>query len=186
MGHDSWWRFDLVAQISGAVQGGDVLTNRIEAYGDSPDDVEPDYGNNKFELPITILGPRFEVSKTYESSRVPGTVVTYTVTVTNVGTEAATNVVVTDALPAGLTYGGSDGAFDGSDVSWTFGTMAAHGGTASGWFRATLPSTAGLEIVNDDYGVRGCDQGVSGPAGAPVRFTVESRRVILPLVLRNA
>jgi uncharacterized repeat protein (TIGR01451 family) len=54
MGHDSWWRFDLVAQISDTVQGGDVITNRIEAYGDSPDDVEPDYGNNVFELPITI------------------------------------------------------------------------------------------------------------------------------------
>jgi uncharacterized repeat protein (TIGR01451 family) len=58
MWSESWWRFDLIAQISDDVWGGDVLVNRIEAYGDSPGDVEADYENNVFELPISILGPR--------------------------------------------------------------------------------------------------------------------------------
>jgi hypothetical protein len=49
-----WWRFDLVARIADTVHSGDVLINRIEVYGDSPSDAEPDYANNVFELPITI------------------------------------------------------------------------------------------------------------------------------------
>ena len=57
---EMYWSFDIVVQISDTVESGDVLTNRIELYGDSPYDVEYDWTNNAFELPVTILAPRFE------------------------------------------------------------------------------------------------------------------------------
>ncbi|MGD2146333.1 MAG: hypothetical protein PVH41_06550 [Anaerolineae bacterium] len=58
MWSESRWRFDVVAQITDTVRGGDVIVNRVEAGGDSPGDIEPYYDNNVFELPITLLGPR--------------------------------------------------------------------------------------------------------------------------------
>jgi uncharacterized repeat protein (TIGR01451 family) len=167
---DNWWQFDVVAQITGPVQDGDVLVNTVEAWGDSPNDIEPDEANNVFELPLTIQAPDFQVDKSYEGSAVAGTSVTYTLVVTNVGAETGTNVVLSDTLPAGLTYGGGDGTFDGTDVTWSLGTVAANGGTASGWFSATL-ACAGA-VSNEDYGVASSDQGVTSLDGDPVSLTI--------------
>jgi uncharacterized repeat protein (TIGR01451 family) len=184
MWDDSTWYFDLVARIADTLEGGDVITNVIRAYGDSPYDVEPFWDNNVFELPITVLDPKFEVGKVYESSRVAGSAVTYTLTVTNTGSHAGTNVVLSDTVPAHLSDVHTDGALGGGDVVWTFSRIPA-GGTATGWFSAKLPYTPDLTIVNDAYGVRGSDQGVTSPAGAPVSFTVEPIHIFLPLVMRN-
>ena len=75
----------------------------------------------------------------------PGSTLTYTVTVTNAGTGAAKNVVVTDAIPDNTSYvdnsmktdtvtadddDDADGAaYTGTSVIWTFSTMDADGGT---------------------------------------------------------
>ncbi len=172
MGANSSWQFDLVAQISDTVQIGDVLTNVVAAYGDSPNDVEPDWHNNLFELPVTILGPVFQVDKTYQSSRVAGTAVTYTLTVSNTGAEAGTNVTFSDTLPAGLTYGGSDGAFDGTTITWTVASIAPYTGTASGWFSASLACSG--TITNDTYRVVSSDQRASSGPGPAVSLDIVS------------
>jgi uncharacterized repeat protein (TIGR01451 family) len=57
MWNSTSWHFDLVVQISEKVKVRDVLVNRIEAFGDSPDEVEFDWTNNVSTLPVTILGP---------------------------------------------------------------------------------------------------------------------------------
>jgi uncharacterized repeat protein (TIGR01451 family) len=57
-----------------------------------------------------------------------GTQVSFTVTVTNNGSDTATGVVVTDSLPVGLTYvssTASQGTYVGS--TWTAGTLASGG-----------------------------------------------------------
>jgi uncharacterized repeat protein (TIGR01451 family) len=188
MWSNSRWWFDVVVRITDTVESGDVLTNVVEAYGDSPGDVEIDWENNAFELPVTILNPKFEIGKVYESSRVAGEVVTYTITVTNVGNEVATGVVVSDTIPDYLT----DATVGGGTLQlpyawWVLGPIAAGGGTATAQFTATLPLTAGLAITNDAYYVVTSDQGVSGPIGAPVSFEVKSTEthVYLPLIMRN-
>ena len=66
-----------------------------------------------------------------------GTVVTYTLTVTNSGDAAAHSVLLSDTLPAGLVYGGGDGTFAGGVITRTFDALPASGGASSGWFRAT-------------------------------------------------
>ncbi len=183
---ENWWRFELVAQITGDVEDGDVLVNTVEAYGDSPEEVEPDYANNAFDLPLTVLAPVFDVGKAYETEGLTGGVVTYTLTVTNNGSAEATNVVLRDTLPAGLTYGGGDGAFDGSEVTWTLASIPAGGGTATAWFWATLPDEEGT-ILNDAYRVASSDQGVDSPNGPPVSFEVTraKRYIYLPIVIKN-
>jgi hypothetical protein len=54
MWSDSTWQFDIIARITDTVEGGDVLTNRIEAYGDSPYDIEPYYDNNVSSATVTL------------------------------------------------------------------------------------------------------------------------------------
>ncbi len=59
------------------------------------------------ELAIVKLQDSNSFSKT-DSLVQPGDLITYTVVVTNVGASSASNVVITDAIPAGVTYvGGS-------------------------------------------------------------------------------
>ena len=121
-------------------------------------------------MPVTILNPKFEVGKIYESSAVAGTLVTYTLTVTNMGTEAGTGVVLSDAVPVNLTYQGSDGTLTGGDVVWNLTSIAADGGTASGWFQGLLPCSG--SVTNDDYRVVGSDQGVASSVGPAVSLAV--------------
>ncbi|MCA9145232.1 MAG: DUF11 domain-containing protein [Planctomycetales bacterium] len=59
--------------------------------------------------------------------------VTFTVTVSNAGPSSATNVVVQDSLPAGLTFVSStpsQGTFDNATGQWAVGTMVS-GGSAT-------------------------------------------------------
>jgi chitodextrinase len=99
--------------------------------------------------------------------------------VENVGNEPATGVTFADTLPDDLTYVDSDGAWDGTDISWSAGDLAAGGGTASGWFSATLTCEAGVQIANNAYSVTS-DQGAT-TAGAPVAFTTLAPTIQLSL-----
>ena len=47
---DSTWTFDLVVRIDEAIPPGEPLLNVIEAWGDNPNDIDPNPGNNYFEL----------------------------------------------------------------------------------------------------------------------------------------
>jgi hypothetical protein len=46
MWSESLWTFEITARIDDTVPYGAVMTNTIEAYGDNPDEVEPDWSNN--------------------------------------------------------------------------------------------------------------------------------------------
>jgi len=184
---DGWWNeIYLTVQVTDTALGGDSFPNQVEIASSNPvSDVEPYASNNADTATLTLYDPLFAVGKTYEGD-VAGKVVTYTLTVTNSGPEAGTNVLLSDALPANLTYGGSDGVWTGTAITWSL-SVAANDGTATGWFTATLPITDGLTITNDTYYVVSSDQGVSSPMGAAVSFEVQPDReyVYLPLVMRN-
>jgi uncharacterized repeat protein (TIGR01451 family) len=169
MWSSSSYEFNLTVQLDESVQGGDVLVNTIEAYGDSPTDIDPYLANNLFELPVTVLAPAFEVSKTFQSSQVAGMPLRYDLSLANTGNLPATDVVLVDPLPAEVTFGGSDGSFALGQVSWQIPSLEA-GATITGWITGTLTCEAGVQVVNQDYGVTQSAQGVTAD-GAPVSFT---------------
>jgi MSHA biogenesis protein MshQ len=108
----------------------------------------PGTGSNSFQSQCgpNIVGGSTDmsVSKTVSPSTVvKGTNVTFTLTVVNNGTGAASNVLVNDPLPAGFSYVSSSatvGTYASSTGVWTIGNMAV-GATA------TLTLTATTTLV---------------------------------------
>jgi uncharacterized repeat protein (TIGR01451 family) len=109
----------------------------------------------------------------------------YTIRVTNLG-QRATNLVVTDTLPAKVEYvpasatGG--GELMGDLLRWTIPVLEPGESRTIG-FRVTV--LGGSRVVNDRYGTR-CAEGAIG-IGAPVVTPVgdDAGEIYLPLVLRG-
>lgn len=80
-----------------------VYTNSVVATADN----EIDPTNNEDEVNVEVESPEssVSVSKTADVTHVaPGGTIVYTITVTNAGPGSASDVVVTDQLPAGTTF----------------------------------------------------------------------------------
>lgn len=149
----------LTVRITDTATGLDIFTNWAEVASDQPiSDTEPYYDDNSNYYDVAIALPYFEIGKDYASSLVAGMSLTYTITVTNVGNEMGTGIIVTDALP--LEVGGSV-------ASWDIASLAAYGGVTQVMTNVTLPCTAGAAFTNQWYRVATSDQGVTsdwGPA----------------------
>ena len=175
MGSGDWNDYVVTVRVTDTAKRGDLFTNTVRIASDNPiSDREPFYNNNIFTYTVMVPTSIFQIGKVVAGNRAAGTVVTYTVTVTNAGNEEGSGVYVTDTLPSGLSYGGGNGAFNNGIVSWPLWTVAPNGGTTSGWFYGTLTCAAGTNVVNQDYGVRRNDQGVRNSVGAPMTLTVLS------------
>jgi uncharacterized repeat protein (TIGR01451 family) len=75
-------------------------------------------------------GIDLQISKTAERAEVvPGGVVTYTLTWDNIGLGSVSNVVVTDTLPVGITFGGATPApstINGQALTWNLGPASTN------------------------------------------------------------
>ncbi len=164
-----WNEIYLTVRVADTATGLDTFTNRVEIASDQPiSDTEPYYDNNSDSYEVAVALPHFEVGKGYESSRVAGTPITYTLAVTNVGNEAGTDVVLTDSVPAGLSDIATDGSYVGGEITWELGTLEGGDGTGDGWFSGVLPCSG--TVTNDDYGAVS-DEGVAA-TGAAVEVEV--------------
>jgi uncharacterized repeat protein (TIGR01451 family) len=201
---NGWWD-DLIVtvHVTDTVGLTNWLTNTAQiATTDPANDVEPNTANNTSVLVTPLAHPQFEIGKVAETNRVAGTVVTYTLTVTNVGTSAGTDIVVLDQVPANVTFGGSDGTFDNGVITWTLPNLApqslhrqaqpaSHTLTVvpsrvyvpiviwtlfsyNVWFSSTLSCTAGNTVANVEYRVASSAQGVTTSNGLPVSFGIEA------------
>ncbi len=112
--------------------------------------------------------PDLELTKQVDNTApVTGTNVTYTLTLSNVGTTDGTGVEVTDLLPAGLSFVSavpSQGGYDGGTGIWTVGTVgtttpatlsitalvSATTGTISNTAEVTTSTTADLDSTPND------------------------------------
>ncbi|NBU42258.1 MAG: DUF11 domain-containing protein, partial [Planctomycetia bacterium] len=99
-------------------------TNEAVVRSTTPD---PDPDNNRGSSTVTPLQADLAVFKTADAIQpTVGELVTFEITVANYGPDTATNVTVSDPLPAGLTFvsaTASQGAFDAGTGIWTVGTV---------------------------------------------------------------
>ncbi len=121
------------------------------------DQFDPSLGNNQASVTETPQQADLHLAKTVDNPRPRvGDTITYTVTLTNLGPNTATSVVVRDTLPAGLTFVSatpSQGTYDPGTGIWTVGTVAP-GSAPTLRLRATVTSatpvtnTAGITDVD--------------------------------------
>ncbi len=101
------------------------LTNVVSLTSSDQPDTNPD--DNTASATVTPQLADLMLTKTVDSTKVDfGGIATYTITLTNAGPDIATNVAVSDQLPAGLEYVSSSatqGAFASDTGIWTVGTV---------------------------------------------------------------
>jgi uncharacterized repeat protein (TIGR01451 family) len=91
--------------IACSTPDGTLLVNSATASGtDAGGGAEANLANNGATASTVVQAPRLQITKTANGTGLAGEAIGYSLTVSNVGSGAATNVVVRDVLPAGLYY----------------------------------------------------------------------------------
>lgn len=92
--------------------------------------------------------PELTITKKGPTAAVEGASINYTLTVTNSGGLAATNLIMNDTIPTGATYI-SGGTKNGNDVTWSISSLAP-GAAVQRSFTVTASSGT---VINDNYSV---------------------------------
>ena len=114
-----------------------------------------------------VRQPILVISKTGPDKRYLGRSIDYEITVTNKGDTAATDTVLTDTIPAGVTAvkASGGGKVSGSSVVWNIGSLPA--GATKTVSVSYTPTTAGT-ISNTAKATAVCAEGVSASAKTEV------------------
>lgn len=125
----------------------------------------------------TGTAPDLAISKAGPATALAGEPITYTLTITNSGATAASNLTVVDTIPTGATYV-SGGTPSGDTVTWTIPSLAGSGAVTQTRFVVTAPAT----IRNSDYFVTAA--GGHSASGSPVVETqiVDARAEVTPIL----
>jgi uncharacterized repeat protein (TIGR01451 family) len=126
-----------------------TITNNVTVSSDTPD---PD-GNNNDTSEDTAVNTEADLSVTKSDSPDPvdaGQNLTYTIMVSNAGPSDAQNVVVTDTLPAGVTFVSTNGCQNDPNgiPACTFGTITA-GGSNQYTVTVTVDSSTTGTLTNN-------------------------------------
>jgi large repetitive protein len=131
-------------------------------------------------LPIAVGAPRLTIQKAASvASANPGGTITYTITYANDSPVAVTNAVITDVLPAGLTFVSSPtGVYNGgtNTITWNAGSLGAGDGPFTVSFVATVdnpyPNAAAVPLVN----TASIDSDQTAPANASTSTYIAAPR----------
>jgi uncharacterized repeat protein (TIGR01451 family)/fimbrial isopeptide formation D2 family protein len=152
-----------------------ALVNRVTVADDGANGPDPTPEDNAdSDIDIVQASRDLELTKDDGLTVVTtGQTATYTITVTNVGNQAAAGVTVTDTLPAELEFVSCTPACDSSalpTVTWNLGTVAGGGATVSLTLVATIvdPAPAGAEEITNPATV---DDATPGPDPTPENNT---------------
>ena len=177
--------------IQATVASPNAQTNTAAvSHSDQPD---PTTANNTASATATPQQADLVLTKT-ASTATPaiGQSFSWTVTVSNSGPSAATNVTATDVLPAGVTFVSStpsQGTYNSGTGLWTIGTLA---NGASATLVITVTSSAPAAVTNsasvthsDQFDPNGGNSAAASPVaiGNPVVPAVPSLTPLMLLVL---
>jgi uncharacterized repeat protein (TIGR01451 family) len=149
----------IITATVDADTGGTTIVNAAGVT--SVDQADSDSADNSASASITVQLVDLAVAKTTDdASPYVGGTITYTVTATNNGPDAATNVVITDPLPTGVTYASdtpSQGSYVSSTGVWTVGDLA-NGASATLIITATVDTGTGDTTISNEASVTSVDQ----------------------------
>jgi len=131
----------------------------------SSDQVDSNATNDSGSVDINPVGIDLEILKVAsDASPEEGDTITYTITVTNLTTQSATNVTVSDVLPAGVTYVAASASNAGAytagtrTLDWSIGTVA-QGSPVSLTYDVTIDTgSATLGVLSNNASISGLDQ----------------------------
>ena len=139
---------NLVASVDSGTSGTTLTNTTTAAIGDQSD---PNLVSDDLSESITIKSESDIALTKIVDNATPneGDIITYTITVTNKSGATATNLVVTDALPSGLTYGiVTPSIGNWTAPNWSVGTLAP-GVTETITIQALVTAgSQGLTLVN--------------------------------------
>lgn len=171
--------------IGGELPSGGTQTIQIDwaATGNLPGDTYNNIGFSRAThtqlkmtsaaSPVLTIGPLVSIAKVADHLvHGIGTDAQYTLTVSNTGTVDAADAVVTDILPAGLTFvSASDGGTydtDSRTITWTGLTVPAGGATSVTMIATVGADQAGQTIVNPaGVTIPGCETACVAPPATP-------------------
>jgi uncharacterized repeat protein (TIGR01451 family) len=138
---------------------------------------------------LAVTAPQLSITKTVATAHPTvdlGEVVTYTFSLSNTGSGAATGVIITDVLPTAVNFGGfvqQNGAAYGSGaITWS-GSLNA-GASATVIFTATVKTDRALHGTNVSNSVQ-FTSGNDGSGSANAAFAIVNRYFIyLPFIKR--
>ncbi|MCO5044277.1 MAG: hypothetical protein M9935_03215 [Kiritimatiellae bacterium] len=142
-------RLTITARVD-YTSGGWIITNTVALTGSNRPDTNA--ANNTASAVVTVRGLDISLNKTVNDP-LPDVaeLITYTITVTNHGPDSATSVVVTDSVPAGVTFSNASatiGSYNPTSGLWSIGSMAS-GAVARLILTARVDNaSAGLVITN--------------------------------------
>ncbi len=178
----------VIEAVVGMDQGGMTLTNTVSNTQDQVDsDLTPDDASETIVVTSSDLVTVKTVSNATPNE---GDTITYTLAVTNNGPSDATNVSLTDLLPAGVTYVSDDqgGAYNSGSGIWTIGSISSSA-TATLTITATVDvDTAGMSITNTTTAATG-DQTDPTTDGDILEATIDVDNytdIVLTKVVDNA
>jgi uncharacterized repeat protein (TIGR01451 family) len=160
-----------------------TLVNRATVTGTTPPPTPIVVSATSNIHSLVVARPILTITKDGPSTAPAGSLITYTLTVTNGGLAPATNLVITDAIPAGATYI-TGGTQVGNVVSWT--TSLPGNGAVT---QTTFVVTASQTITNADYRV-GAEGAVPAVGQKVVTTDVggsssDTGPIYLPIILKN-
>jgi uncharacterized repeat protein (TIGR01451 family) len=121
----------ITATVNGAVAPGTLITNTATLTSLDQTDNNPENDQASVELSVASPPTDIAIGKSADTATpVEGGSVLYTITATNNSTTPATNVVITDQLPGGLSFNGaspSQGTYTEATGVWNVGTIPASG-----------------------------------------------------------
>ncbi len=164
------------------------LTNTVTIDDDHTNGIDPTPENNSDTAVVNIANAAIDLSITKTdgvTTTSPGTTLTYTMDVVNSGNIGATAVVITDQLPAELSFVSCPALPVTCDTSalpvitWTIPTLAGRGGTAQVSFDALVndPLPAGVDDILNVVEVH--DDGTNGTDPTPEDNIASDRDLVV-------